>query len=296
VNATVVPSRVLQLAGPATQAAGGAPEQPVPPAAVVSAGGPDRCARSAVQPPGAERALRKRQRMTRGCGAQGRLSELSMVYLNNLLSLPLAAALAAATGELAGVAADAALRRPAVVAAALASALLAFCISFTALWRAPSASYPVQGHTLRLRAAGQVIQQYVHDRLAACSPAAAPGQHSGMPCCSRRAPAACAARPPCGSVTLIARQARAAAQVPEHHHGHGVQPGGEPEQNPARAYLHRALPPARGRVQPGQHPGRPSRRRAVHHDAVTAGARAGRGWARRCGSGCSECSGAGVRG
>ena len=35
-----------------------------------------------------------------------------MVYLNNLLSLPLAAALAAATGELAGVAGDPALRRP----------------------------------------------------------------------------------------------------------------------------------------------------------------------------------------
>lgn len=62
-----------------------------------------------------------------------------MVYLNNLLSLPLAAALAAATGELAGVAGDPALRRPGFAAAALASALLAFCISFTALWRAPAA-------------------------------------------------------------------------------------------------------------------------------------------------------------
>ena len=59
-----------------------------------------------------------------------------MVYLNNLLSLPLAGALAAATGELAGVAGDPALRRPGFAAAALASALLAFCISFTALWRA----------------------------------------------------------------------------------------------------------------------------------------------------------------
>ncbi|KAK9831369.1 hypothetical protein WJX81_006272 [Elliptochloris bilobata] len=67
-------------------------------------------------------------------GDQGRLSELSMVYLNNLLSLPLGVMLAAATGELQGVAADPALRRPAFAAAALASALLAFCISFTALW------------------------------------------------------------------------------------------------------------------------------------------------------------------
>ena len=62
-----------------------------------------------------------------------------MVYLNNLLSLPLAFAMAAATGELAGVVGDPALRRPAFAAAALASALLAFCISFTALWRAPVA-------------------------------------------------------------------------------------------------------------------------------------------------------------
>jgi len=69
-----------------------------------------------------------------GRAAQARLSELSMVYLNNLLSLPLALTLAAATGELAGVAGDPAVHRPAFLAAALASALLAFCISFTALW------------------------------------------------------------------------------------------------------------------------------------------------------------------
>lgn len=63
-----------------------------------------------------------------------RLNELSMVFYNNLLSIPLIAPLTLANGELLSVWGDPALRDPRFVAAAAASAGLAFGISFASLW------------------------------------------------------------------------------------------------------------------------------------------------------------------
>lgn len=63
-----------------------------------------------------------------------RLNELSMVFYNNALSIPLVGALALANGELAGVWRDPALANPAFLTAAAASAALAFGISFSSLW------------------------------------------------------------------------------------------------------------------------------------------------------------------
>ena len=63
-----------------------------------------------------------------------RLNELSMVFYNNLLSVPLVAPLTLANGELLRVWADPALKDPRFAAAALASAGLAFGISFASLW------------------------------------------------------------------------------------------------------------------------------------------------------------------
>ena len=63
-----------------------------------------------------------------------RLNELSMVFYNNLLSVPLIAPLTLANGELLRVWADPALKDPRFAAAALASAGLAFGISFASLW------------------------------------------------------------------------------------------------------------------------------------------------------------------
>ena len=63
-----------------------------------------------------------------------RLNELSMVFYNNALSIPLIAPLALANGELASVWSDPALGDPRFRAAAAASAALAFGISFSSLW------------------------------------------------------------------------------------------------------------------------------------------------------------------
>ena len=63
-----------------------------------------------------------------------RLNELSMVFYNNALSLPLIAALAWARGDLGRAATEPALSNPRFLAAAGASAALAFGISFTSLW------------------------------------------------------------------------------------------------------------------------------------------------------------------
>jgi GDP-mannose transporter len=63
-----------------------------------------------------------------------RLNELSMVFYNNALSLPLIAALAWARGDLGRASTEPALGDPRFLAAAGASAALAFGISFTSLW------------------------------------------------------------------------------------------------------------------------------------------------------------------
>ena len=64
----------------------------------------------------------------------GRLNELSMVFYNNALSLPLIAALAWARGDLGRASTEPALGDPRFLAAAGASSVLAFGISFTSLW------------------------------------------------------------------------------------------------------------------------------------------------------------------
>ena len=66
--------------------------------------------------------------------APRRLNELSMVFYNNALSLPLIAALAWARGDLGRASSEPALGDPRFLAAAGASAALAFGISFTSLW------------------------------------------------------------------------------------------------------------------------------------------------------------------
>lgn len=63
-----------------------------------------------------------------------RLDEFSMVFYNNLLSLPLLLVLIWQGGEFATLAKEPALQNPYFLAAALASSLLAFCISFASLW------------------------------------------------------------------------------------------------------------------------------------------------------------------
>lgn len=63
-----------------------------------------------------------------------KLDEFSMVFLNNLLSLPLILLLMYYYGELPSVIHDPALQDPYFVAAACASALLAFFMSFASLW------------------------------------------------------------------------------------------------------------------------------------------------------------------
>ena len=65
-----------------------------------------------------------------------RLSELSMVFYNNALAVPILLPLCAANGELGRLwrGGEPALANPAFLAAASASAALAFGISFTSLW------------------------------------------------------------------------------------------------------------------------------------------------------------------
>ena len=65
---------------------------------------------------------------------KSRLDEFSMVFYNNLLSLPFLLLLMLASGEAGSVLAEPALRRPGFLLAAGASALLAFGISFASLW------------------------------------------------------------------------------------------------------------------------------------------------------------------
>ena len=68
---------------------------------------------------------------------QTKLSEMSMVYFDNVLALPLLAGLAWGHGELERLPLEPALRNPAFQLAACASAALGFGISFTTLWYAP---------------------------------------------------------------------------------------------------------------------------------------------------------------
>ena len=63
-----------------------------------------------------------------------RLDEFSMVFYNNLLSLPLLLVLIWQADEFETLANEPALQNPYFVAAASASSLLAFCISFASLW------------------------------------------------------------------------------------------------------------------------------------------------------------------
>ena len=63
-----------------------------------------------------------------------RLDEFSMVFYNNLLSLPLLLILIWWAGEFQSLPTEPALTDPAFLAAAVASSLLAFCISFASLW------------------------------------------------------------------------------------------------------------------------------------------------------------------
>ena len=63
-----------------------------------------------------------------------RLDEFSMVFYNNLLSLPLLLVLMWQGGEFKTLAQEPALKNPYFLTAALASSLLAFCISFASLW------------------------------------------------------------------------------------------------------------------------------------------------------------------
>ena len=71
---------------------------------------------------------------TAAAAAPRRLNELSMVFYNNALSLPLIAVLAWARGDLGRASSEPALGDPRFLAAAGASAALAFGISFTSLW------------------------------------------------------------------------------------------------------------------------------------------------------------------
>lgn len=63
-----------------------------------------------------------------------RLDEFSMVFYNNLLSLPLISVLMWWYGELDSVLYEPALGNPMFLIAAMASALVAFGISFASLW------------------------------------------------------------------------------------------------------------------------------------------------------------------
>ena len=69
---------------------------------------------------------------------QTKLDEFSMVFYNNLLSLPLLGGLMWTFGELERLPLEPALRNPAFLFAACASAALGFGISFTTLWCGPA--------------------------------------------------------------------------------------------------------------------------------------------------------------
>ena len=66
--------------------------------------------------------------------SKSRLDEFSMVFYNNVLSLPFLVALVLLSGEWGSVLAEPALARPDFLAAAGVSSLLAFGISFASLW------------------------------------------------------------------------------------------------------------------------------------------------------------------
>ena len=63
-----------------------------------------------------------------------KLDELSMVFYNNFLSLPVLAVLIVYQGELQELQRDAGLQNPKFIVAAVASALISFGISFAGLW------------------------------------------------------------------------------------------------------------------------------------------------------------------
>lgn len=69
-----------------------------------------------------------------------RMDELSMVFYNNLLSLPLVLLLAAGNGELGRLAAEPDLRDARFLVVAALSAAIGFAISFTSLWFIASAT------------------------------------------------------------------------------------------------------------------------------------------------------------
>ena len=65
-----------------------------------------------------------------------KLDEFSMVYFNNVLSLPPLLLITWATGEFSTLASEPALLDPYFLLAAISSSLLAFGISFASLWYA----------------------------------------------------------------------------------------------------------------------------------------------------------------
>lgn len=77
----------------------------------------------------------------------------------------------------------------------------------------------------------------------------------------------CAIKVNTGTYPILMRMP-AWRQVPQHDVSDGVQSGGQPEQDPASARVHRAVPAARGRAQPHQHPHRPGCRRSLHPGPV----------------------------
>ena len=66
--------------------------------------------------------------------SRSKLDEFSMVYFNNVLSLPPLLLITWATGEFGTLLAEPALMDPYFLLAAVSSALLAFGISFASLW------------------------------------------------------------------------------------------------------------------------------------------------------------------
>eukprot|EP00798_Chlamydomonas_sp_ICE-L_P015234 gene15234-21316_t len=63
-----------------------------------------------------------------------KMDENSMVYYNNILSLPLILLLMFAFGEMDGLFAQSALRNPVFLVVALAGGIIGFAISFSSLW------------------------------------------------------------------------------------------------------------------------------------------------------------------
>ena len=80
------------------------------------------------------RLLMERYASSCATGGKKTLNEMSMVFYNNMLSIPLLVPLALCRGELAGNTFDGVSKNPRFVLAASLSVLCAFAISFSSLW------------------------------------------------------------------------------------------------------------------------------------------------------------------